>query len=129
VSHHACPLLMAKQSWECCWILVAEELLPYIELFTTIVHEQGLVAAATSCFLVCCSCQSCYGWIFFQSDEFISQKWGIQQPKLHIQFSTGQTYVIAAHIGHTYMYFNLRWVEMANNKSTKSANLKYYIKT
>jgi len=33
----------------------AEELLPYKELFTTVVPEQGLVAAATSCFHVCCS--------------------------------------------------------------------------
>ena len=39
------------------------ELLPYIELFTTAVPEQGLVAAATSCFHVCCSCQSCCGRI------------------------------------------------------------------
>jgi len=37
----------------------AEELLLYKELFTT---EQGLVVATTSCFHVCCSCQS--GQIF-----------------------------------------------------------------
>ena len=35
---------------------VAEELMPYKELFTTAISEQGLVTAATSCFHVCCSC-------------------------------------------------------------------------
>ena len=44
---------------------VAEELLPYKELFTTAVPEQGLVAAATSCFHICYSCQSCYLWMNF----------------------------------------------------------------
>jgi len=42
----------------------AEELLPYKELFTTVVPEQGLVVAATSCIHACCSCQSCYRRIF-----------------------------------------------------------------
>ena len=41
---------------------VEEELLPYKELFTTVVLEQVLVAAAT-CFRVCSSCHSCYGRI------------------------------------------------------------------
>ena len=40
-----------------------QELLPYKELFTTVVLEQVLVAAATSCFRVCSSCHSCYGGI------------------------------------------------------------------
>ena len=40
---------------------VEEELLSYKELFTTVVHEQVLVAAATPCFRVFSSCHSCYG--------------------------------------------------------------------
>jgi len=34
------------------------------ELFTTVVSEKSLVAVATSCSHVYCSCQSCYGQIF-----------------------------------------------------------------
>jgi len=36
---------------------VVEELSPYKELFTTVVFQQGHVAAATSCFCVYYSCQ------------------------------------------------------------------------
>jgi len=49
----------------------AEELLPYKELFTTVVLEQGLVAAATSCFHACSSNEFNCHWYKFncQSDE------------------------------------------------------------
>ena len=40
--------------------VVVEELSPYKKLFTAVVPEQDLVAAATSCFHVFSSCQSCY---------------------------------------------------------------------
>ena len=49
--------------WNVVGEAVEEELLPYKELFTTVVLEQVLVAAATSCFHVCSSCHSCYGRI------------------------------------------------------------------
>ena len=44
--------------------------MPYKELFTTVVLEKVLVAAATSCFRVSSSCHSCYGRIQLQTDEF-----------------------------------------------------------
>ena len=49
--------------WNVAGEAVEEELLPYKELFTTVVLEQVLVAAATLCFRVCSSCHSCYGRI------------------------------------------------------------------
>ena len=49
--------------WNVAGEAVEEQLLPYKELFTTVVLEQVLVAAATSCFRVCSSCHSCYGRI------------------------------------------------------------------
>jgi len=39
---------------------VAEELSPCKELFTMVVLQQDHGAAATACFRVSCSCQSCY---------------------------------------------------------------------
>jgi len=39
---------------------VAEELSPFQELFTTVVLDQDDDTAATSCFHVHSSCQSCY---------------------------------------------------------------------
>ena len=39
---------------------VVEELSPYKEFFTTVVPEQGHVAAVLSCLHVFSSCQSCY---------------------------------------------------------------------
>ena len=43
--------------------VVVEDLSPYKELFTIVLSEQDLVAAATSCFRIFSSCQTCYGRI------------------------------------------------------------------
>ena len=40
--------------------VVVEKLSPYKELFMTVLPEQDLAVAATSCFQVFSSCQSCY---------------------------------------------------------------------
>ena len=54
--------------------------MPYKELFTTVVLEQVLVAAATSCFRVSSSCHSYYG----------RKKRRIQLQKRRIQLQTGR---------------------------------------
>ena len=48
---------------------VAEELSPYKELFTTVVLQKDHGAAATSCFRVYCSSQSCYGRILLMNSN------------------------------------------------------------
>jgi len=53
---------------------VTEELSFSEELFTSVVLEQDNYKAATSCFRVYYTCQSCYGRIFVPSDKFNSQQ-------------------------------------------------------
>ena len=57
--HHQWKSTIANAAKEA----VAEELLPYKELFTTVVLQQDHEAVATPCFRVYCSCQTCHGQI------------------------------------------------------------------
>ena len=64
--------------------------MPYKELFTTVVLEQVLVAAATSCFRVCSSCHSCYGRIQLQKQRIQLQNRRIQLQTRRIQLQNRQ---------------------------------------
>jgi len=63
--------------------------LSYKESFTTGVLQQVYKAAATSCFRVYCSYQSCYGWIYVKTRPILIQKQQIELQNGLIQLQMG----------------------------------------